>query len=68
MLALTNDIVESSLGSGRILHSEHFLQQEIKLLVVSIEYNLFKIEMICYMNSCYLTTNGIAIGVHVSCS
>ena len=68
MFALTNDIVESSLGSVRILHSERFLQKEIKLFVVSIEYNLFTGEMICYINNCYLTTNGIAIGVRVSCS
>ena len=30
---------------------------------MSTEYNLFKGEIICYMNNCYLTTNGIAIGV-----
>ena len=57
-----------SLGSGRILHSERFSQPKIKIFVVSIEYNLFKGEMICYMNNCYLTTNGIPIGAGVPCS
>ena len=55
-------------GQGDAKAKIKFQTTKIKIFVVSIEYNLFKGEMICYMNNCYLSTNVIALGVPVSCS